>query len=161
MDREFVGKKISEIALSVSTRLGLEFVHSELAGTKRNATVRIFVDKEGGLSIDDCADASRAIKAEMDALDLIPDAYVLEVSSPGLERELYTIADFQKFAGKAARVKLSREMSGSKSLKGKIGTVNGSEITFVDDRLGEVTIGYEQVKKANLVFDINEDLRKK
>lgn len=161
MDREFVGRKISEIASGVSARLGLEFVHSELAGTKRNATVRVFVDKEGGLTIDDCADASRAIEAEMDALDLIPDAYVLEVSSPGLERELYSIDDFRKFAGKKVRLKLESEIGGAKSLKGTIAAVKGSEITFVDDRLGELAIGYEKVKKANLVFDINDDLKKK
>ncbi|HCA57502.1 MAG TPA: ribosome maturation factor RimP [Blastocatellia bacterium] len=161
MDREFVDKKISEIASGVCSRLGFEFVHSELAGTKRNATVRVFIDKDGGLTIDDCADASRAIEAELDALDLIPDAYVLEVSSPGLERELYTIGDFRKFAGKAARLKLKSEINGAKSLKGTIISVAGDEIVFADNRLGEVKLGYDQVQKANLVFDISEDLGKK
>ncbi len=161
MDREFVDKRISEIASDVCSRLGFEFVHSELAGTKRNATVRVYVDKEGGLTIDDCADVSRAIEAELDALDLIPDAYVLEVSSPGLERELYSIADFQRFAGKAARLRLNQEVNGTKSLKGTIGSVKRDEIVFVDYRLGELSVPYGLIQKSNLVFDINEDLGRK
>jgi ribosome maturation factor RimP len=92
-----IAGKIREIALKAASDRGLEFVHSEIAGTKRNAVVRIFVDKPGGVTIDDCSTLSRDVEAVLDELDVIPSAYVLEVSSPGLERELYSIDDFRKF----------------------------------------------------------------
>jgi ribosome maturation factor RimP len=152
--------KIREIAIKAASDRGLEFVHSEIAGTKRNAVVRIFVDKDGGVTIDDCSMLSRDVEEVLDEHDIIPSAYVLEVSSPGLERELYSIDDFRKFVGSQARVKTKMEISGRKTFKGSIDAVEGEAIRFTDRAVGEISFPYEAVSKANLLFDIADDLKK-
>ena len=75
-------------------------------------TVRIYIDKPEGVTLEDCSTVSRAIEAVIDADDFIPAPYVLEVSSPGLERPLFSIQDFEKFAGKKAKVKTSEAIDG-------------------------------------------------
>lgn len=153
-------EKIRDIARRAAEARGLEFVHAEIAGTKRNAVVRVFVDRSGGITIDDCGELSRDIEAVLDEVDIIPSAYVLEVSSPGLERELYSIDDFRKFTGKNARVKISEEIDGRKSFKGTIEGVDGETVLFRDRSVGEVSFLYSAVVKANLVYDVADDLKK-
>lgn len=157
---EGLSEKISAIAQRAANAHGLEFVHSEVAGTKRNAVVRVFVDKPGGVTLDDCGELSRDIEAVLDEVDIIPSAYVLEVSSPGLERELYSVDDFRKFAGRKARLKTNVEFEGRKSFKGAIVAVEADEIIFDDRSVGEVRIPYSSVTKANLVYDLAEDLNR-
>lgn len=139
----------------------MEFVHLEIGGTKRNQVVRIFADKEGGITIEDCSNVSRSVEAAMDADDFMPGAYVLEVSSPGLDRELYSIADFEKFAGKLAKVKMAAGFDGPKALNGRIVRVDGEEIVFDDRSAGEVVLPYALVAKANLKIDIDQDLNRR
>lgn len=161
MESSSLGQKIREITEKAAAARGLEFVHSELAGTKRNAVLRIFVDKPGGVTIDDCGELSRDVEAILDEIDLIPSAYVLEVSSPGLERELYDIDDFRKFTGKKARVKTNVEIGGRRSFKGTIESVDGDSVQFADKAVGSISIPYAAVTKANLVFDLADDLQRK
>lgn len=140
---------------------GVEFVHLEIAGTKRNQIVRVFADKEGGITIEDCSNVSKAVEAAMDADDFMPAAYVLEVSSPGLDRELYSLADFEKFAGKLAKIKMKPDFEGTKGLNGRILKVEAGEITFDDRTTGELTFPYESVAKANLKIDIEQELNRR
>lgn len=153
-------EKIREIAKTAAVERGLDFVHSEIAGTKRNAVVRIFVDKPGGVTIEDCSLLSRDVEAILDEMDVIPSAYVLEVSSPGLERELYSLEDFRKFVGSKARLKLNIEIGGRKNFRGTIDSVEDDLIRFTDRSIGEISFPYEAVSKANLLFDITDDLKK-
>ncbi len=159
MDNSSLSQKLRDIAEKAAKARGLEFVHSEIAGTKRNAVVRVFVDKPGGVNIDDCGELSRDIEAVLDEVDIIPSAYVLEVSSPGLERELYSIEDFKRFAGKKARMKTTAEILGRRSFKGTIVAVEGNSITFDDRSVGTFDVDHASVAKANLVFDLADDLK--
>lgn len=97
----------------------------------------------------------------MDADDFMPGAYVLEVSSPGLDRKLYSLADFEKFAGRLAKVKLGAEFDGPKALNGRIVRVEGEEIVFDDRSAGEVVFPYASVATANLKIDIDQDLNRR
>lgn len=160
METSSISQRIKQIAMAACAQKGLEFVHSEVAGTKRNPVVRVFVDKPGGVTVEDCGELSRLIEAVLDADDFIPSAYILEVSSPGLERELYSIDDFKKFIGRKARIKTSEEFESRKAFKGTIDDVEGDEIVFSERSADVVRIPYKIVKKANLVFDIADDLRK-
>jgi len=156
-----IEERIRNIARKAAADNGVEFVHLEMAGTKRNQVVRVFADKEGGITIEDCSKVSRSIEAEMDADDFMPGTYVLEVSSPGLDRELYSLADFERFAGNLAKVKMKQDFEGPRSLNGRIVSVNDGEIEFEDRTAGTLTIPYESVAKANLKVDFERELNRK
>lgn len=161
MDKNAIEDKIREIAAQVAASNNLEFVHSEVVGSKRNFTVRVFIDKEGGVTHEDCSFVSRQIEAVIDADDFIPDAYLLEVSSPGLERELYSLRDFEKFSGNPAKVKIFAPINGQKHFRGKIAAVEGDEIIFDDKTTGTVRFPHSAVVKANLEIDLEEELKVK
>lgn len=153
--------RISEIAAKIAKDRGVEFVHSEVAGTKRDSVVRIYIDKPEGITLDDCGGFSSAIEEVLDAEDLIPGKYVLEVSSPGIERELYSLADFERFRGKLVKVKTSREFAGQRNFVGNLTGVEGSVITIDDRTAGETKFPYEAVAKANLKIDLNAEFKKR
>jgi len=153
-------QRVKEIALIAVGECGVEFVHLEFAGTKRNLVVRVFVDKPGGVTIEDCGKVSRTMEAVMDAEDIIPRAYVLEVSSPGLDRELYSIDDFVKFVGSAAKVRTKVADGTIASLNGVIAGVAEGMIEFDDRSKGRVSFPYDSVVKANLKVDIQQELKR-
>lgn len=159
MSSNSIEEQIQSIAARLAEENSLELVHTEVAGSKRNLTVRLFIDKEGGVTIEDCSDFSRKIEAVLDADDLIPTAYLLEVSSPGLERELYSLKDFVKYIGSLAKVKTNQPINGQKNFKGRIISIKGEEIIFSDKTSGEVSFPYNAVAKANLEIDLEEELR--
>lgn len=159
-DRSIV-ERIDKIADKAAKENGVEFVHSEIVGTRRNMTVRIYIDKPEGVSIEDCSTVSRAIEAVIDADDFIPTAYVLEVSSPGLDRPLFKLADFEKFAGKKAKVKTSDAIDGQANFNGRIVSVDGDEIVFEDKTSGTVRIPFGNIAKANLKVDLADEFKKK
>ena len=153
--------RIREIAEQVAATRGVELVHTEVAGTKRDSVVRIYIDKEDGVNLDDCGGFSSAFEEILDADDFIPGKYVLEVSSPGIERELYSLADFVKFTGRLAKVKTAEEFSGQKNFVGTLMLVDGSDISIEDRTVGIVTFPYDKVAKANLKIDLGQELKKR
>lgn len=155
-----VESRIREIASEVASRNALEFVHSEVVGTRGSMTVRVFIDKPSGVSHEDCEMVSRDLSAILDADDIIPSAYILEVSSPGLERGLYSQADFIRFAGNMAKVKTRAAINGQRNFRGKIVEVRGDTIVFDDKTNGDVEFPYSEVLKANLEIDLEEELKK-
>ena len=153
-------EQIRTVAVRITEENNLEFVHSEVLGSKRNPIVRIYVDKPGGVTHQDCSTVSRQIEAVLDAEDYIGSAYTLEVSSPGLERELYSLKDFEKYVGSLARVKTNTPVDGQKNFRGRITAIKGEEIIFADKTSGEVRFPYSAVAKANLEIDLEEELRR-
>ena len=156
-----IDQRVEQIAVSVTESAGIEFVHCEIAGSKRNPIVRLIIDKPGGVTLEDCALVSREVEAILDREDFIPTAYVLEVSSPGIERELYVLADFERFTSKDVRIKTNRQISGQRNFSGTIAAVKDGEIELEDRTNGRVRIPNESVVKANLIVDVTEDLRKR
>jgi ribosome maturation factor RimP len=161
MDLGFVDARIREIAKGIAEKGGFEFVRSEIAGTKRSPVVRVFIDKADGLSIEHCADVSREIDARLEEDDLIPTKYVLEVSSPGLERELYTPDDFRRFAGKLVKVKAAIDGDSSQTVVGRIKEADDANIILIVQGDKEVTIPFASVSKANLKIDLDAEFRKR
>jgi ribosome maturation factor RimP len=154
-------ERIDKIAAAAAKQNGVEFVQSEIVGSRRNSVVRIFIDKLAGVSIDDCSAVSRAIEEVMDAEDFMPSSYVLEVSSPGLERPLASVGDFKRYAGKKARLKTVEPINGQANFSGRITGVEASEIVFDDKTNGTVRIPFDKVAKANLKVDLAEEFKKK
>lgn len=161
MDLGFVGEKVREISKEAAENGGCEFVHFEIAGTKRSPVLRVYIDKADGLSVENCADVSREIEARLDTEDLIPTKYVLEVSSPGLERELYSIDDFRRFVGKLAKVRTNVEIDGSKTIVGRIEGIEENDIRLELRSGKDIAIPFSSIAKANLKVDLEAEFRKR
>lgn len=160
MSKRLIEEKIREIAGRAAEKNGVQLVHAEITGAAKNRSVRIFIDKPAGITHDDCVAVSREVDEMLDKEDLISTAYVLEVSSPGLERGLYQPEDFERFAGNLARIKTYQAIDGQKNYRGRIVGIEGTEILFDDLTSGEVKIPHEAIAKAHLEIDVEEELRK-
>lgn len=154
MDKQLIIEHVTRIASEVSAEIGIELVHIDILGTKRDLVLRIFIDKHGGVTLDDCSKVSRGVEDVLDSEDFIPSRYVLEVSSPGIERQLYSLRDFVKFSGHLAKVKLKTEIEGQRTLVGNIVGVDGEKISIDDRSKGIVNFDYQEVEKANLKIDL-------
>jgi ribosome maturation factor RimP len=159
MDKQVITERIRAIAEKVASDTPIELVHVEVAGTNRDIVVRVFIDKEGGVTLDDCSGFSQAVEAVLDAEDTIPVRYVLEVSSPGIERGLYSIEDFRRFTGKLAKIKTRDAVDGQKTFVGTIKGVDGERIEFEDRGKGAMGFAYENIEKANLKIDLSQEFR--
>lgn len=159
MSKETIVEKVRAAAERAATENDLELVHAQIVGSSKNLTIRVFVDKPAGVTHDDCVRVSRQLDEILDREDFIAASYVLEVSSPGLERELYSFTDFEKFAGKLAKVKTSQPINGQKNFRGRIAAVENGEIVFDDKTNGTVRFAFDAVAKANLEIDLEEELK--
>jgi ribosome maturation factor RimP len=154
-----VESRVREIAGRVAAERGLELVHVEMAGGARAPIVRLFIDKPGGVTHEDCAEVSTHVGAVLDVEDFIPAAYTLEVSSPGLERGLYGRADFERFAGRAAKIRTRGAVNGQRNFRGRILSVEDDDVLFDDKTTGRVRLPISEVAKANLEIDVEEEFR--
>lgn len=154
-------EQIEELTQPILDDLGLELVDLEYQRESHGWVLRFYLDKRGGINLDECAEASREIATVLDVEDLIETAYQLEVSSPGLERPLKKLADFERFAGRRAKIKtlLPCDPDGRghqrKTFVGELQGVDGDSILLLqtDKKGGQVTFRREQIEKANLEFD--------
>ncbi|MBU2872293.1 ribosome maturation factor RimP [Colwellia sp. E2M01] len=127
------------------TLLGIEYLS---AGN--NSVLRLFIDHENGINVDDCAEVSRQVGAVLDVEDPISSEYNLEVSSPGVDRPLFELAHYQEIIGETVNVKLSMPLNGRRKFKGPLVAIeNDTLIVEVDGIDYELAIG--NVDKANLV----------
>lgn len=147
-----VTEKIAALAEPLAEALGLELVDVEYVKEGGQQILRILIDREGGIALDHCEALSRALDEELDRVDPIEQAYVLEVSSPGIERPLKKDADFIRFAGKPAQIKLFAPLDGKKVYTGILRGLEEREILVEDERKQIVRIPLAQVAKANLAF---------
>jgi ribosome maturation factor RimP len=159
MDKAGITERVREIAGKAASENGTELVHVEIAGTKRDSVVRVYIDKEGGVTLEDCSKVSRDMEVVLDEEDVIPARYVLEVSSPGIERELYSLSDFVKFSGELIKLKLKEAVDGQKTFVGTLAAVDGPNITIEDRTRGPVTVDYSAIDKANLKIDLSKEFK--
>jgi ribosome maturation factor RimP len=114
--------------------------------------LRVFIDSESGISLDDCSNVSRELGHYLDVEDFIESAYHLEISSPGLERPLRSIDDFTRFSGKSAKVKLHEAIDGQKTLEGTIAVVENDRISLKLADGTTVQFTFEMINKARLTI---------
>jgi ribosome maturation factor RimP len=145
-------EKIREAAERVARSEGMEIVDVEWK-TGRQRFLRVYIDKPEGISHRDCELVSQQLGVILDVEDLVPGpGYILEVSSPGLDRKLRTPADFQRFAGRRAKVVLSEPVEGSKFYEGRLaGFADGIVQLEVSGRVVHVPLAI--VRRANLVVE--------
>jgi ribosome maturation factor RimP len=152
--------RVRELAGGAAADRGLELVHAEVAGGPRTPIVRVFIDKPGGVTHEDCSEMSHHLGTVFDVEDFIPSSYTLEVSSPGLERGLYKREDYERFAGHPAKVKSRAPVNGQRNFTGRIVGVEGDAVVFDDKTNGRVLIPLADVAKANLEIDVEEEFRR-
>ncbi|ABS77646.1 ribosome maturation factor [Coxiella burnetii] len=133
--------------------LGFELVGCELFRRGATRILQVFVDKPGGIGLDECAKVSRQISAVLDVEDPIRGRYTLEVSSPGLERPLYTANHYRRFIGNKAKIRLREPREGQRQFRGMIVAVDNEEqVTLqLDNKILKVPLG--EIEKANLIAD--------
>ena len=151
--------RVREIAERAARERGLELVHVEFAGGAHAPAVRVFIDKPGGVTHEDCSEVSQHVGTVLDVEDFIPGAYTLEVSSPGLERGLYRPGDYERFAGHLAKLKTRGAVGGQRNFRGRIVGVEGEEVLFDDKTTGRVRVPLSEIAKANLEIDTEEEFR--
>ena len=120
----------------VVAALGYELLEIEWSSAGRNSLVRVYIDRTdgGSIGLDDCERASRSIGAVLDVADPIGTEYQLEVSSPGFDRPLRTAEHFARFAGSEARIELAAPIENRRRFRGRLGPVEGGEVTIEVDR---------------------------
>ena len=139
--------------------LGYEMVELEFHPQGRGGLLRVFIDKDGGVTVDDCEIVSRQVSAVLDVEDPIPGHYTLEVSSPGLDRPLRKEADFTRFAGERARLELLVPRDGRKRYTGILRGVEAGQVLIEVD--GELhRLPFADVAKTRLVPDYEHELKR-
>jgi ribosome maturation factor RimP len=147
-------EKIRQMAQRVATSEGLHLVDVELKGSNSNLLLRVYIDKPGGVSHADCALVSEQLSAMLDVEDLFTGRYVLEVSSPGLDRKLTKPSDFTYFAGRRARLVLKEAVDAQTVLEGRLaGFENGRVRVDLGER-GLQEFDLENIRKAQLIVEL-------
>jgi len=144
--------RMKVFAASLLPAMGLELYDVQFRREGHGWVLRLIVDSETGVTLDDCAQVSRETSDFLDVEDLIDHPYHLEVSSPGLERPLRTIDECRKHIGKKARVKLVDSIEGQKVVIGDIETVEDDRLTVVSEEGKPYTFSWNNVQKARLTL---------
>jgi ribosome maturation factor RimP len=143
-------QKLTELLRPAVEETGKSLLGIEYISAGNNSILRLFIDHENGIDVDDCAEVSRQVGALLDVEDPISSEYNLEVSSPGVDRPLFEIAHFQAVVGEIVNIKLSIPLNGRRKFKGPLVAIeNNNLIIEVDSIDYEMPIG--NVDKANLV----------
>jgi len=143
-------ERATNIVLPVLDGLGYDLVEVSLVASHGRKTLRVFIDRCGGITLEDCARTSKAISAELDQYDIFAASYYLEVSSPGAERRLRTREDFEHFAGRKARIRFRARPGGMRELTGKMLAFKEDVLVFEPEGGAEVSVRFDDILGANL-----------
>lgn len=147
-------QKLLDALAPYADEQGVEIVSLEIMGSKKAPTIRVFIDTAEGVSFDELASAQTWINRIMDEIDPFPGAYMLEVSSPGIDRPLRTKEHFERYAGEEAVVKTSSPLDGRSSFTGTLEGMEGDDVVLTVD--GErVAIAYSIIKRAHIVGKVD------
>lgn len=155
MKKTEIEQHCTELVTPIIKAGDFELVDVEYVKEGADFYLRVYADKPGGITIDDCVLISRALEERLDAEDRIKDAYILEVSSPGLTRPLKKEKDFARSIGKLVDVKLYRQVNNSKELTGVLVAYNEEEVQLMPDdgdAHEELTINRKDISMIRLAF---------
>jgi len=143
-------ERITEMLAPSVEDLGYDLVGIEYIRAGKHSTLRVYIDQEAGILVDDCAAVSRQVSAIMDVEDPITNEYTLEVSSPGLDRPLFKAAHYDDFVGEEVKVQLRMPVQNRRRWKGVIASVEGEIICLNVDGIEE-RFALSNIQKANIV----------
>ncbi len=150
---ERVGQEIEKIVTSE----GLELVHVDYKKQGRGYLLRVDIDKDGGVTLEDCQLVSQQVSTYLDVDDVVPAEYELQVSSPGLDRKFYKDSDYQKFTGRLVRVKTARAIRGLHVVVGRLKEFDGKRIVVTDPVMKkdpDYEIPLDVIKETRLEIEI-------
>jgi ribosome maturation factor RimP len=142
---------LQEVIAPVVETLGYDFWGGYYTGQGSHALLRIYIDKPEGITVNDCQRVSRQLSAVLDVEDVISHEYVLEVSSPGLDRPLFTLQQFERFVGSEVRVKVYTPINQQRRFVAKIMKVCGDSIILKIDN-NDIEIAFSEIEKAHLII---------
>ncbi|GAB6170121.1 ribosome maturation factor RimP [Clostridium carnis] len=146
-------ENIDQLVRPIADDLNYEIYHIEYVKENGEYYLRIYIDKEGGIALTDCEALSRRVSDVLDEKDPVPTGYFLEVSSPGLNRGLFTDVHFEKQIGKEVLVRFTKAINGKKNIKGILKEVN-SDSVVVEEEKELITVPKDKIKSANLEGEI-------
>ncbi len=144
--------QIYEMVKPIADELNYQIYHIEYVKENGEYYLRIYIEKEGGITLSDCEALSRRVSDVMDEKDPIADPYFLEVSSPGLNRTIFTEEHYKRFIGREVMVRFTKAIDGKKNAKGILKEVNEDNIIVEADTL--ISIPKEKIKSANIEGEI-------
>lgn len=143
-------QQLQVILAPAVTALGYEFWGLEYLTHARQAVLRVFIDSPNGIGVEDCAKVSRQLSAVLDVEDPITIEYTLEVSSPGMDRPLFTLEQYQRYVGENVKIRLRSPFEGRRNFSGRLVSVEADEVVVVvEDH--EYLLPIEMIDKAELV----------
>jgi ribosome maturation factor RimP len=151
-DNEAITQRIMGLVEPIVREELLELVDVEFHASGKRWLLRIYIDKEGGVTIGDCERVSREVERTLDVEEAIDHPYTLEVSSPGLTRSLKKKADFERYTGKTAKIITSSPVEGRNDFSGQIGRVTDEDVEIWEN-MGIQRIPFCAIKKAHLELD--------
>lgn len=135
----------------VVSSMGFQFVGAHFGQADSGLTLRVYIDHEDGIDIENCADVSRQLSAVLDVEEPISAAYFLEVSSPGVDRPLFTVEDFKRYQGQVAKINMAVPHNGRRRFKGEIiSAEDGIVVLEVDGIDYDLTVA--DIEQAQLVY---------
>jgi ribosome maturation factor RimP len=149
---------VERLGNEVAAKLGYELIEVEYRKEGPDWVLRLFIDHENGIGIEDCQRFSEALDGVLDEKDPIPGKYLLEVSSPGIERPLKKERDFIRFSGNMVEIKLIKPINNRKTYRGELMGITGDDserkVALKIDDSNILEIPRNEIAKANLIFDI-------
>ncbi len=145
-----IESRLTEMLTAPVEASGFQLWGIEYVAAGKHSILRLYIDSENGISVDDCAEASRQVSAVLDVEDPISTEYTLEVSSPGVDRPLFTSEQYAQYLGEEIKVQLTMPVAGSRNLKGTIVKVEGSMLTFKVNG-EELLVALDNIRKGNLI----------
>jgi len=130
--------------------MGYELWGLELLARGRRSLLRVYVDREGGVTVADCERVSRQLTGVLDVEDPIRGPYDLEVSSPGMDRLLFNLDHFRRYTGHEIRVRLTAKLEGRRQISGRIGEVGGDSVSILEGEK-QYSIPADMIEKARLI----------
>lgn len=152
MKNDALVNEIYEMVKPIADKLNYDIYHVEYVKENGELYLRIYIEKDGGITLSDCEALSRRVSDLMDEKDPIKDPYFLEVSSPGLNRTLFTEEHYKRFIGREVMVKFTKSVDGKKNIKGILKEVNEDSIVVEADQL--INIPKDKIKSVNIEGEI-------
>lgn len=132
--------------------MGYIYWGSEFSAHRRGASLRVFIDRAGGVTLDDCSAVSDQLSGVLDVEDPVKGPYILEVSSPGIERRLMSAEHYRRYLGRSVSVQSGVAVGGRRNFKGRLAGLEDGIVTLDTDD-GAVELALDSIRRAHLVFE--------